>query len=260
MERHAVAQLKGLDEVRPLDPPPSLTATLMTRLREEITSGRLPAGAQLPSESWLVRSFGVSRTVVREAVAALRAEGLVTTRRGLGAFVASARPRRDFPITPEELSSIEDVLAVLELRTAFEVEAAGLAAQRRTASDLERLQAAIEELDARIAETGDSVGADFAFHAAVASATGNAYFPRFLASLVTVLIPRARVRADLDDPKTRAAYLARIIAEHNAIAQAIAAGDRGRARRAMRRHLQGSRYRMLLREARIEARLPAPAS
>ena len=79
-----------------------------------------------------MRAMGVSRTVVREAVAALRAEGLVTTRQGSGAFVATDASRVPFRIDPEGLSSIGDVLEVMELRLAIEIEAAALAAERIT--------------------------------------------------------------------------------------------------------------------------------
>jgi DNA-binding FadR family transcriptional regulator len=234
----------------PLEPPRSLTATLVARLREEITSGRIGAGMQLPSENQLVRTFGVSRTVVREAVAALRAEGLVTTRRGRGAFVAERRQAPPFTISAHELSSLEDVLAVLELRTALEVEAAALAAERREPADLAAIADAEMELDAQIGLSADSVEADFAFHLAIARATHNPYFARLLESLGSALIPRGRVRADLVEADVQRDYLVRIAGEHRAIEGAIRAGDPGRARRAMQRHLEGSRYRVLLRSAR----------
>ena len=73
--------------------------------------------------------MGVSRTVVREAVAALRAEGLVITRQGAGAFVAADAGRMPFRIDPDGLGSIGDVLEVMELRLAIEVEGGG--ARRR---------------------------------------------------------------------------------------------------------------------------------
>ena len=234
----------------PLARQPNLTAMLARRLREEITSGRLIPGARLPSESQLVRSFQVSRTVVREAVAALRAEGLVATRQGRGAFVLAAPSRPPFAIRGDEISSLEDVVKVLELRTALEVAAAALAAERRQGHHLEQIAAAQAELDRSIEAETDSVTADFAFHVAIAHATDNAYFPRLLESIGTVLIPRARVRGDLEDPQARRNYLAKVSREHAAIVRAIAAGDGPRARGAMQRHLEGSRYRMLLRMAR----------
>src|SRR6478672_887147 len=83
--------------IGPLTAPRSLTHVLIERLTAQITSGELTPGAQLPTEQELIAATGVSRTVVREAVAALRAEGLVLTRQGVGAFVADA-PRRPFRI------------------------------------------------------------------------------------------------------------------------------------------------------------------
>src|SRR6476660_7970785 len=122
-----------------LTPSPSLTARLVSQLRNEIVGGKLPVGAQIPTEAQLMRTFGVSRTVVREAVAALRAEGLVTTRQGRGAFVAAAGTGVPFQVTPEDASSLADILKILELRATLEVEAAGLAAERRTPADLDRI-------------------------------------------------------------------------------------------------------------------------
>src|SRR3954471_8706049 len=94
--------------------PRSLTAELVTRLAADITSGKIPPGSQLPTEQELIAATGVSRTVVREAVAALRAEGLVVTRQGVGAFVP-ANARRSFRVDLDQLSSLRDVLDVMEL-------------------------------------------------------------------------------------------------------------------------------------------------
>src|SRR5512138_2792437 len=117
---------KNLSLLQPLDAPRRLTAELVARLTADITSGKLPPGARLPTEQEMIAATGVSRTVVREAVAALRAEGLVLTRQGVGAFVAD-HARRPFRIDPVKLHSLREVLEVMELRTGIEVEAAGLA-------------------------------------------------------------------------------------------------------------------------------------
>ena len=89
----------------------------MEQIAQEIRSGRLPPGAKLPTEHELMEALGVSRTVVREAVAALRAEGLVVSRQGAGVFVAD-ESRAAFRISADGLSSIEEVLQVMELRLA----------------------------------------------------------------------------------------------------------------------------------------------
>ena len=110
----------------------NLTNEVVERIAGQIRKGRFAPGARLPTEQELMTAMGVSRTVVREAVAALRADGLVTTRQGSGAFVAGDSSRVPFRIDPEGLSSIGDVLEVMELRLAIEVEAAALAATRIT--------------------------------------------------------------------------------------------------------------------------------
>ena len=119
-----------------LGPALNRTQELTQRLAAEILSGRLQPGARLPTEQELSLATGVSRTVVREAVAALRADGLVMTRQGLGAFVPADVQRRPFRIDPDGVKSAKDVLQILELRMGVEIEASGLAAERRTSHDL----------------------------------------------------------------------------------------------------------------------------
>src|SRR5579864_1542854 len=109
----------------PLAAPRTLTAELIARLTADIVSGKFSPGSRLPTEQEMIAATGVSRTVVREAVAALRAEGLVTTRQGAGAFVAADATRQPFRLARHGLSSIAEVLNVMELRVSVETEAAG---------------------------------------------------------------------------------------------------------------------------------------
>src|SRR6202042_2080281 len=104
--------------LRPLDAPKSLSSEVIDRLAEQIMSGKLAVGAKLPSEQEMMKGMGVSRTVVREAVAALRARGLVITRQGAGAFVDRDVSRQPYAIDPEGLGSLDSVLDILELRMA----------------------------------------------------------------------------------------------------------------------------------------------
>src|ERR1700742_2265842 len=115
-------QREGL--LRPVGAPKSLSSEVVDRLAEQIMSGKLPVGAKLPSEQEMMRGMGVSRTVVREAVAALRARGLVVTRQGAGAFVDRDISRQPYVIDPDGLGSLDSVLDILELRMAVESEAA----------------------------------------------------------------------------------------------------------------------------------------
>jgi DNA-binding FadR family transcriptional regulator len=230
-------------ELAPLSPPANLTAELVRRLSVEIRAGHLSPGDRLPTEQALMRQAGVSRTVVREAVSALRAEGLVMTRQGVGAFVADPSARGQVRIDPGEMQSLADVLQVIELRIAIESEAAGLAAERRDEAALARIQAAGEAF-AQAVDAGDSaVAQDLEFHRAIFAATGNGFFPRFLEFLGPMLIPRQTIRPYLEDGVARSAYLSRVREEHAQIAAAIAAGQPNPARSAMRRHLTASRDR-----------------
>jgi len=235
MEKTRLGQLSLL---RPLSAPRSLAHELSERLTADITSGRLPAGARLPTEQELVAAIGVSRTVVREAVAALRAEGLVVTRQGVGAFVADDA-KRPFRISPSELSSLHEVIEVMELRTGIEIEAAGLAAERATSAGTRKIADAYEAIETVIEQGGSAVDQDFAFHCRIAQAAGNPQFLRFLEYLGRFIIPRQTVRVAADTP----AYLATIQREHREIVQAILAREVQRARAAMRRHLLNSRRR-----------------
>src|SRR5258705_4128407 len=119
-------------KIRPLSPERKLSRGLIEQLAEQIKSGRLAAGARLPTEEELTRAAKVSRTVVREAVAAMRAEGLVVTRQGVGAFVSAAPQQAPFRIDTERLHNLEEILYVMELRLCVEIESAGLAAERAT--------------------------------------------------------------------------------------------------------------------------------
>ena len=96
----------------PLAPAPNLTSGLVKRLTFEIESGKLAPGSRLPTEQALINATGVSRTVVREAISALRADGLVITRQGVGAFVSPDARNRPFRIHADELQSINEVLKV----------------------------------------------------------------------------------------------------------------------------------------------------
>jgi len=217
---------------------------LAEALAERIRSGSLAPGARLPTEAALTAEFGVSRTVVREALSQLQAAGQVHTRHGIGTFVAVAGERGGgFRIGPRQLSTLHDVIAVLELRIGVETEAAALAARRRTPEQLARMRAALDDF-ARALETGrDAVEADYRFHREVARATHNNHFERLLATFGEKIIPRARLdpAPPLDDEHR--AYLRRVNAEHESILDAIAAQDPEAARAAMRTHLANSRER-----------------
>jgi len=157
----------------PLGPAKNRTGEVVERLAAEIASGRLAPGARLPTEQEMTAALGVSRTVVREAVAALRAEGLVETRQGVGAFVVRDVQRRPFRIDPDGLRSIAEVVQIIELRTGVEVEAASLAAERASVGSRRRIASALSAIDVALSRGESAIDEDFAFHQAIAAATEN---------------------------------------------------------------------------------------
>lgn len=198
----------------PLSAPRNLTAELVERLSSDILSGKLPPGTKLPTEQEMVAATGVSRTVVREAVAALRAEGLVMTRQGVGAFVAADIARRPFRIDEASLDLVKEVINVLE-----------------------RMTAAIDAEE-------DAVAPDLEFHRSIAEAAGNVHFNHLFNYLGALLIPRARLQTFRMLDGDRSAYLRRVNGEHREIFQAIERQDAEAARSAMRLHLSNSRERL----------------
>lgn len=233
--------------IRPLAAERKLSRRLFEQLADEIRAGRYAPGERLPTEQALTRAAGVSRTVVREAVAALRAEGLVVTRQGVGAFVSAAPQQAPFRIDLERLQNLEEIMHVMELRLCVEVESAGLAAERASRAQVRAIAAALEAMDRANAEGRAAVDEDLELHRTIAEATGNPQFPRFLQFIGRHLIPRHIVSGM---PKTmggQRAYLELLQAEHRRIIEAIRDRDPKAAREAMRRHLGRSleRYRKL---------------
>lgn len=226
----------------------TLVEKVSASIRQAIVAGIHKTGDRLPSEARLTEEHGVSRTVVREAIAALRSEGLVEARQGAGVFVLEAATEPTLPFRSLDNAAISSVIEILELRTAVEVEAAGLAAVRRSPANEEAIFQAFRTLQ-RAIDTGQATTeADFALHLAIAQATNNPRFTEFLQMIGSNAIPRIALQASDDAPATRA-YMDRLQEEHAAIVTAIADGDEQAARDAMRRHLKGSqgRYRSLLR-------------
>ena len=187
--------------------------------------------------------MGVSRTVVREAVAALRARGLVITRQGAGAFVDRDTSRQPYVIDPDGLGSLDSVLDILELRMAVESEAAAIASERATNIQIRAIREAQRVFNRAISGGERAIREDFAFHQAIALATQNSRFVEFLDFLGRLIIPRQSIRSFEDDPDSLRKYLGRIEKEHEAIFQAIGAHSPNKAREAMRAHLVKSRER-----------------
>lgn len=242
-------------KIRPLATAHRLSRGLFEQLADQIKSGRLAPGSRLPTEEALTRAARVSRTVVREAVAALRTEGLVVTRQGVGAFVSAEPQCAPFRIEPERMQTLADILNVMELRLGVEIESAGIAAKRASRQQAKAIGAALEAIERAAGAGKSAVDEDLAFHRAIAEATGNPEFARFLRFIGRHLIPRRTVSGLPERMGGQQAYLALIQEEHRRIYRAIRDRQPGAAREAMRRHLTRSleRYRKLAAERKLAA-------
>ncbi len=219
-----------------------LPTQIAAKIEKEIISGGLKAGDKLPPETELAKTLGVSRSVVREAIAQLRNEGLVDTRQGVGAFVLALQRRPIIRIEAADLVNPASFRSLFQLRMPLEVEAAGLAALHHTPADLKRLDDALAVMqDVDTKWNDDGIAADLAFHSALAQCTQNEYYTLFIGFITEKIISTislARARAELEQ------IVDMTLSEHMAVRDAVAARDMHGARDAMRRHILGAAVRL----------------
>jgi|SRR5690242_10460161 len=217
----------------------TLADELVGQFEQQIDAGELLPGSRFPTEKAICDAAGVSRTVVREALARLAARGLLESRRGSGAYVPESARYRAFQIGPEEMRELEDVIKLLEMRMALETEMTGLAAQRRTEDDIVMLRECLDRL-ATASDVDQSVEADAVFHGLIARASKNDYYSRFTDFLGIRLVPNRTIYLRGQTGQARLDYTQSIHDDHVAIFDAIVAGDEAAARTAARAHMQKS--------------------
>lgn len=220
------------DELRAL---PSLRRSPLAelavrRLREELAGGRWPVGSRLPAEPELADQLGIGRSTLREAVRALVHAGMLETRQGSGTYVRALAAESGFQARLRRA----EVLEVYEVREALEVQAARLAAARRTGSDLAVLRTRLAARDAARQTTGDAqfVEADLAFHRAVIGAAHNLLLTEMFDSFEAVL--REALAAVVSDRELDDVQVA---PTHSRLVAAIEAGDPEAAEEATREHI-----------------------
>jgi len=200
----------------------------VSQLREQVLSGQWPVGGRLPAETELAQRLEVGRSTVREAVRALVHAGLLETRQGSGTYVRSVTPGAEW----EPRLRRAAVLEAYEVREALEVQAARLAATRRTAADIEALHACLAERDRARGSDAAFVEADLAFHRAVVAAAHNPLLAEMFDSFAAVLREALiAIRSDqaVQSPDADAA--------HARLAAAIEAGDAAAAAQATHDHI-----------------------
>jgi GntR family transcriptional repressor for pyruvate dehydrogenase complex len=225
-----------------LQAPERLTDKLAGLLMQRIESGELAPDERLPTEQRLAELFGVSRTVVREAVSRLKSIGLLTSRQGSGVFVAPRHQARALAFDPLVVTSMESVLQVVEVRRGLEADVAALAAQRMTPEKARTIAEALEHLEACPPQGAEGVEADLAFHRSIARATENPQYERLLGFLEQY--QREAMRVTRTNEALDSGYMVEVREEHRAIAEAVMRGDAVAARQAAMLHMHNAAHRL----------------
>ena len=218
---------------------PRLSEAVHRELERSILDGTLGSGEKLPTEHALAEHFAVSRSVVREAVARLKAEGMVEARQGSGTFVAKQARVLSFDRVRTE--ALPELAQVMELRYIVEVAVAGLAAERRTAADVAAIRVSLSKMDTALASGENGASADDEFHEAIAAASKNPYLQRVVNFVSSQFSESRRLTwapSEYVDLRERAQ------SEHHKLFDAIVARDVEAARAHAAAHLDGVKRRI----------------
>jgi GntR family transcriptional repressor for pyruvate dehydrogenase complex len=215
---------------------PRLSDKVAELLLQTIVSQQLEPGERLPSERELGEQFGVSRTVIREAVRALAAKGLIDVRTGSGLRVAAVKAAAVSESMNLFLrgSGFLDYGRIHEVRTTIEIQVAGLAAERATEEDIVHLNEVWREMADALDDPEVASRADVEFHRAVTEAAHNPLFVVMLDSIGDVMLEIRRATIGIPGRPAKG------VKAHRKILAAIEAHDPARAREAMREHLSDS--------------------
>ena len=225
--------------------PQKLQQQVAELLEQNILGGRWPVGTKLPTEQALCDDLGVSRTILREAIATLKSQGLVESRQGSGVFVIGDSLTPILRIENEGLRRIEALRELMELRFSIELNIAYLAALRRTDRQMRAIWSAHNALAMALDAGGDHWDLDIRYHMAIADAANNLHFGQFLNFLlgqVADLAKKAREEPDAASNRQKSA-----LTEHLALVKAIEAGDAENARSAAWLHQINAAKRMGIR-------------
>jgi GntR family transcriptional repressor for pyruvate dehydrogenase complex len=224
---------------------PHLPEQIAAVIGRQIKDGLYLPGTKLPPESRLSQTFGVSRSVVREAMSRLKTEGLVDSRQGKGVMVLDPAARTSFRMEAIDRLSQPNLAQFYEMRAVIESETASLAARRRRPKDLNRLRDCLARMARSVEERTDGTQPDVEFHQLIAAASANRYLQdlmEYLNSKVGTVIRAAR------EHSSRSSNLPRQVQkEHESIFAAISAGDAGQARASSRQHLMNAARRLGIR-------------
>ncbi|GGE74369.1 FadR/GntR family transcriptional regulator [Sphingomonas prati] len=213
-----------------------------TAIAQLINDDALVSGDRLPSEARLGEMFGMSRTIVREALVRLAADGITEARRGAGSYVKRRPSERLGSFMP--MHALSATLGTYEVRFVLEAEAARLAGQRRSADQMDAIEEALQALRGALLSNAPAHDEDWLLHRAIVEATGN---PAFIESFDHLRDGVLRIlKAGVEISRSRPPeVIGAMMEEHDAIVEAIRAHDADGAALAMRWHLSQGRKRLM---------------
>lgn len=234
-----------------IDRPRRLPDEVATAIMEAIETGQLRSGDRLPTEIDLSKRFGVARTVVREAISLLRYDGIVDSRRGVGAFVSDRQQRSAFRISPACFEKRKRIIQLLQLRTGVQSGASALAAEMRSQSQMQGIQdvfLSMEAADKRGPENAleNRVDSELLLYRKIAEASGNEYYVEVTAMIETNI--QNNLRSAFLKNAAASEFGPSIIDEHRAVIQALEDQDVEAARTATRVRFEKAAARLSARE------------
>lgn len=226
--------------------PRNLPDKIAEQILRAIDGGRLLPGERLPSEHDLSNRYGVARTVVREAIALLKYDGVIQAHRGLGAFVAAADRRRAFRISPECFEKRQQLYKLLQLRTSIQADAAALAAEQRSTREVNRMREWLDAMAGSLATDAKGaekwVDAETALYRGITQASRNEYFVEIIEMIDTKVMDN--LRSVVIKNAMVAEHAHAVHAEHAAVVDSIRRRDSDAARKAARTHFERAAKRL----------------
>lgn len=220
-----------------------ISEQVLLQLKTLIKDKVFPPHSKLPSENELAKMFGVSRVPVREALRVLEAGGLIESKQGGGSFVKDVQLVSMLEPVTFEVVEVKEVYELLEMRSIIETEAAGLAAVRHTAEDLQRIEKALEAFRTTVTDlqlVGDE--ADYLFHQEIIYASHNRFLIQVIENMKDLYLGSLSysLKKNLGIPQKRE----RVYNEHARIYEAIKCRDAKLASQYMKEHITNTRIKL----------------
>lgn len=230
-----------------IDRPRRLPDEVATHIIDAIETRQLKSGDRLPTEAELSKRFGVARTVVREAISLLRYDGIVDSRRGVGAFIADPARKSTFRISPACFEKRKQIVQLLQLRTGVQAGASALAAEMRSEEQMAGIRAIFADVEAADRLGPDAalelrVDSELLLYRRIAEASGNDYYVEVTLMIETNI--QNNLRSAFLKNAAAAEFGPVILAEHRAVVRALEKGDAEAARLATRTRFEKAASRL----------------